>query len=263
LTTPSILPEASQGHGWWPYLGPYLVFMGAVEIASRLPDGNEGLALFLKPLAPLLVILYHWQKGAYPELRNRGLTLSGASQDILVGLALTGLWLLPYVFFDGLRLEDPDPGSWIPDFLRADTTDPFDPGMLGSGNVMWVLAARMFGYALVTPLFEELFIRSFVMRYSEVYWERGDFRNVPLAHYTLRSFLATTIIFSIGHVPWEWWVAVPWIVLSNLWFYRRRNLWALILVHGVTNASLLLLAIFGGELFRDGLGRSLSLWFFV
>ncbi len=263
MTTPSIPPEASKGHGWWPYLGPYLVFMGAVEVASRLPSGNEGLALFLKPLAPLLVILYHWQKGAYPELRNRGLTLFGASQDILVGLALTGVWLVPYVFFDGLRLEVPDPGSWIPDFLRADTTDPFDPGMLGSGNVMWVLAARMFGYALVTPLFEELFIRSFVMRYSEVYWERGDFRNVPLAHYTLRSFLATTIIFSIGHVPWEWWVAVPWVVLSNLWFYRRRNLWALILVHGVTNASLLLLAIFGGELFRDGLGRPLSLWFFV
>ena len=29
--------------------------------------------------------------------------------------------------------------------------------------------ARMLGYALVTPLFEELFIRSFVMRYAEVY----------------------------------------------------------------------------------------------
>jgi hypothetical protein len=63
--------------------------------------------LFLKPLAPLLTIVYHWRKGAYPELRSAGLSLSGASQDILVGLALTGVWIAPYVLFDGLRLGDP------------------------------------------------------------------------------------------------------------------------------------------------------------
>jgi hypothetical protein len=40
--------------------------MLAVEVAGRLPAGAEGFALFLKPLAPLLVILYHWQKGASP-----------------------------------------------------------------------------------------------------------------------------------------------------------------------------------------------------
>lgn len=255
--------QRAQGHGWWPYLGPYLAFLAAVEMGARLPAEAAPWLLFLKPLAPLLTIVYHWRKGAYPELRSAGLSLSGASQDILVGLALTGVWIAPYVLFDGLRLGDPLIASGLPDFLRADTSDPFDPRMLGSSGVMLVLAGRMFGYALVTPLFEELFIRSFVMRYSEVYPGRGDFRDVPLAHYTLRSFLATTIIFTLGHVPWEWWVAVPWIALSNLWFYRRRNLWALILVHGVTNASLLLLAIYGGELFFDGAGRPISLWFFV
>ena len=253
----------TSGHGWWPYLGPYVAFMAAGEVSARMPADLAPLMLFMKPLAPLLVILYHWRKGAYPELRQGGLSWSGACQDILVGLALTALWIFPFVAFDGLRIEDPATASWLPDLFRADTRSPFDPFMMGSEGLMLVLSLRMFGYALVTPLFEELFIRSFVMRYSEVYRERGDFRDVPLAHYTLTSFIATTVIFTIGHVPWEWWVAIPWVALTNLWFYHRRNLWALVLVHGVTNAALLLLAVFGGSFFSDGVGRPLSLWFFV
>ncbi len=252
-----------EGHGWWPYLGPYLAFMLAVEIAGRMPESSQGLMLFIKPLAPLLTILYHWRRGAYPELRGSSLSLSGAAQDVAVGLALTVLWVAPYLLFDNLRMGDPASPSLIPDMLRADTTNPFDPLMLGAEGVVVVLGARMFGYALVTPLFEELFIRSFVMRYSEVYPGKGDFRDVPLAHYTARSLIATTVIFTIGHVPWEWWVAVPWVVLTSLWFYHRKNLWALILVHAVTNAALLLLALYGGDLFSDGQGQPISLWFFV
>ena len=71
------------------------------------------------------------------------------------------------------------------------------------------------------------------------------------------------VVFTIGHVPWEWWVAVPWVALTNLWFYRRGNLWALVLVHAVTNATILLVAIYGGGLFFDAAGREISLWFFV
>ena len=161
--------------------------MAAGEVSARMPADLAPLMLFVKPLAPLLVILYHWRKGASPELRQGGLSWSGACQDILVGLALTALWIFPFVAFDGLRIEDPAAASWLPDLFRADTRSPFDPFMMGSEGLMLVLSVRMFGYALVTPLFEELFIRSFVMRYSEVYRERGDFRDVPLAHYTLMS----------------------------------------------------------------------------
>ena len=65
------------------------------------------------------------------------------------------------------------------------------------------------------------------------------------------------------HVPWEWAVAVPWVALTNLWFYRRRNLVSIMIVHGGTNAALLLLAVFGDGWFTDADGSPLSLWFFV
>jgi CAAX prenyl protease-like protein len=237
-----------QGHGWWPYLLPYISFLLLVELAGRLPDGFFLPMLFIKPAVPLGLIVYYWRAGAYPELRGEGLDAKGALSDVAVGLGLAALWVAPYVVFPSLR---PDPA------------DTFDAAKAGVSLVPLVLCVRMFGYAIVTPLFEEVFIRSFVMRYSDVYWERGDFRDVPLARYTSVSFISTIVVFTIGHVPWEWWVAVPWVALTNLWFYHRRNLWALVLTHGVTNAALLVLALYGGGLFDDGQGNPLSLWFFV
>ena len=256
--------DSSRGHGWWPYLGPYIAFMLAGEVGVRLPEQWAPALLFIKPMAPLGLILYFWRKGAYPELRGSGLTLPGACQDILVGLVLTAVWVLPYLVFDGMRLEDPATGGFLPDSLRADTLSPFDPFILGTGGLWVVLGARMFGYALVTPLFEELFIRSFVMRYSEVYSSRGDFRDVPLAHFGWTSFIVTTVIFTLGHVPWEYWVAIPWVVLTNLWFYYRKDLYAVILVRATTNAAILLFVAWADGLLFDGQGGlGLSLWFFV
>ena len=54
-----------------------------------------------------------------------------------------------------------------------------------------------------------------------------------------------------------------WIVLSNLWFYRRRSLSAIMLVHGVTNAALLALAVFGEGWLTDASGEPMGFWFFV
>jgi len=240
--------EARTGHGWWPYLLPYISFLLLVELGQRLPEAFFLPMLILKPALPLGLMVHFWRRGAYPELRAVRLAPAGAAADVVVGLGLAILWVAPYVVFPA---------------LRPDAADAFDAGKAGAALIPLVLSLRMFGYAIVTPLFEEIFIRSFVMRYADVYWVRGDFRNVPLARYSLVSFLTTIVVFTIGHVPWEWWVAVPWVALTNLWFYHRKSLWALVLVHGVTNAALLLLALYGGGLFDDGRGNPLSLWFFV
>jgi CAAX prenyl protease-like protein len=235
-------------HGFWPYLAPYSSFLLLAEVGRRLPEVTAGPMLFVKPLVPLLLIVWFWRGGSYAELRTGRPSLVWTLADAGVGVALCLLWMAPYVLFDSLR---PDP------------EEAFDPTILGAELVWLTLAVRMFGYAIVTPLFEEIFIRSWAMRFFAVWWDRGDFRNVPIAHFTLGSFVATIIVFTLGHVPWEWWVAVPWVALTNLWFYYRRNLLALIVVHGVTNASLLLFAIYGGGLFHTSDGEPLSLWFFV
>jgi CAAX prenyl protease-like protein len=243
-------PSESESHGWWPYVLPYLVFLLISEVAARLPDAADPFVLFFKPAVTLALIVWFWSKGGYPELRGEGarIGLWGGTQDVLVGLALTAVWVAPFIFFPGLR---PEPGG------------EFNPAIAGDDLVATILFVRLFGYALVTPIFEEVFIRSFVMRIADVWNTEDDFRDQPIARYTRRSMIVTVVVFSLGHVPWEWWVCVPWIVLSNLWFYHRRRLAAMILVHGVTNASLLALAVFGNDLFRDPDGSPFSFWFFV
>ena len=240
----------SGDHGWWPYVLPYAAFLVLSEVGARLPDAADPFVLLAKPTGVLALIGWFWRRGAYPELRGENARIGWweGFQDVLVGLVLTAVWVAPYLWFPGLR---PEPGG------------EFDPAMAGAAWVGTILGLRLFGYAVVTPIFEELFIRSFVMRIADVWNGEGDFRDQPIGRYSARSMIVTTVIFTMGHAPWEWWVCVPWIVLSNLWFYRRKSLPAIMLVHGVTNATLLALAVFGGDLFRNPDGTPFSFWFFV
>ena len=243
-------PGERENHGWWPYALPYIAFLLMSEVAARLPDAADPFVLLAKPAIVLALMAWFWRRGAYPECRGgtARIGLLGGFQDIVVGLALTVVWVTPFILFPALR---PEPGG------------EFDPAMAGEEWIHMILCVRLFGYALVTPLFEELFIRSFVMRIADVWNTDTDFRDLPIARYTRRSMIVTVVVFSLGHVPWEWWVCVPWIVLSNLWFYHRKRLAAVMLVHGVTNAALLGLAIWGGNLFQNPDGSAFSFWFFV
>ena len=243
-------PRQREGHGWWPYVVPYVSFLLMSEVGARLPDAADPIVLMAKPAITLALIGWFWTQDAYPELRGEGarIGLMGGLLDILVGLALTVVWIAPFLLFPSMR---PAPGG------------EFDPSMAGAEWITAILFIRLFGYALVTPIFEELFIRSFVMRIANVWNTDLDFRDQPIATYTQRSMIVTTVVFTLGHVPWEWWVCVPWVVLSNLWFIYRRRLAAVMLVHSVTNGALLALAIWGGELFRNSDGSAFSFWFFV
>jgi CAAX prenyl protease-like protein len=238
----------TEGHGWWPYIGPYLAFMITGEIGLRLPEAAAPAMLFLKPGVTAAVLVYFWRRGAYPELRGYRDSVAWWGADFLVGVALAALWVLPYLFFPSIR--------------PADVQTGFNPELLGAGLVPLTLAVRMAGYALVTPVFEELFMRSFVIRMAEVWGQGGDFRNVAIGHYTRASFIAVIVIFTIAHLPWEYWVMVPWAVLSTLWLYHRKHLMAVIVLHGATNGSILLFVIVtGGSIRVDG--GSLPLWFFI
>ena len=69
--------------------------------------------------------------------------------DLGVGVLLAGVWMAPYVIFPSIRPEDVNGG--------------FDPEMLGVALAPAVMALRFVAYAGVTPVFEELFMRSFVI----------------------------------------------------------------------------------------------------
>ena len=243
--------NARQDTIWPPYLAylaPYFSFLMLIEIENRAPAAAAPWFLALKVAVPFGLFAYYARCGLLPELRASRWTLGGSAADVGVGLASAALWVAPYL--------------WLP-ALRPSAGEAFDPNLMGE-SLRWVsIGVRMLGFALVTPIVEELFIRSFLMRFADAVDKPLDFRQVEIARFSWRSFLMVVLIFTASHVRWEWPVAVAWIVLTNLWFYHRRQIAALIVVHAVANLSILLLAVFGSGRFRDGQGQLLSLWFFV
>jgi len=209
--------------GWWPYLGPYAAFLVLVQLEAW-STGHVAQALaVLKVVLPGALVLVFARRGDYPELR--GFAWNGACLlDISVGLGIALLWVGPYLLF--------------PKLPRGPV---FDPHFLGPAT----LGVRLLGFAAVTPFVEELFVRSFLLRFAEVADSGGDFRSLPMARYATRGFFVTLLWFTFSHAPWEWWVAAPTGLIFNLWLYRRGHLGATVLAHAVANGSIWAFVVFG------------------
>lgn len=237
-----------EGHGWWPYLLPMVAFLGLHELAARASEAIRPWMLVPQVAVPGGLLLYYRLRGSYPELRGYRGGLGGFSLDVLVGLAGAALWMAPYLVFDSLR---PDPA------------DAFDPEQLGTGLVWLVLGLRVIGYGVVTPFVEELFLRSWLIRYADVFDRPIDFRDVPIARFAWRSFFVVLIYFTFSHLPWEWPVSFAWGLGSLLWFYHRRDLAALVVVHATSNLAIFAFVLAMDGRLTDAAGQPLSLWFFL
>jgi len=91
---------------------------------------------------------------------------------------------------------------------------------------------RLLGAAVVAPVMEELFWRSFLMRYLT----NRDFRSVPMGSLTRYSFLAVAVLFALEHHRIVEGVVAG--LLYGLLVVRQKKLVGAILAHGITNLGL-------------------------
>lgn len=230
---------------WLPYFGPMLGFSAVLALADYAPDGSDLAMLVARAAVPAGIFLFFYFKGRYPEL-SRGRLGAASLLDILVGLGVAALWVAPYLFFPEMR-----PAG----------DEAFDPGQGSTRTAM--LALRLLGFVAVTPIIEELLVRSFLIRAADTYDTDRDFRDVPIGTFMWKSFLVTVAWFTFTHAQWEWPVAFLTGVIYNLWLYRRKDIGALILTHAVTNAALFALVVWGPEMVSDWMGEDIDLWFFL
>jgi len=237
-----------EGHGWWPYLLPMVLFLGLGELTARLPEAAQPWMLPLRVLIPGGLLLYYGHRGLYPELRGFRADARGVALDVLVGLAGAAVWMAPYLWFAN---------------LRPDADQAFDPGQLGPSLVWLTLGIRVVGYGVVTPFVEELFVRSWLLRYVDVFDKAVDFRDVPIARFTVRSFTVVLVYFTFSHMPWEWPVAFLWVLGTMLWFYHRGHLASLVIVHATSNLAIFFFVLTMTGRLTDASGAPLDLWFFL
>ncbi len=79
---------------------------------------------------------------------------------------------------------------------------------------------------------EEIFWRGFLARYLI----KEQFTTVPQGVFTPASFAIVTALFVAVHP--ELLAATAWGVLINLLYRQTANVWACVVMHGVTNALL-------------------------
>ena len=124
--------------------------------------------------------------------------------------------------------------AWInltADWMVMGDSVGFDPR--NHDEIDWLLVTmRLIGAALVVPVMEELFWRSFLMRWIT----HPDFLTVSPAQIGLKAFCITAILFAVAHSLWLAGLFAG--VIYNLLYMRSGTLWSPILAHAVTNGIL-------------------------
>jgi CAAX prenyl protease-like protein len=177
-------------------------------MAPALADIDPRWLYPVKAVAVALCLAWLWRY--FDELRTR----PGAGHSALavaVGLAVFVLWI---------NLD----ADWM---LVGTMGAGYDP----RGD--WTLVAfRLAGAALVVPVMEELFWRSFIQRWLQDH----HFLQLDPAAVGLKALFIASALFAIEHTQW---LAGLVAGLAYGWLYiRTRNLWAPILAHAVTDGVL-------------------------
>ena len=200
---------------WLPYVVPMGIYM-----AFLLVQTNANLLWMypVKIIAVAAALIYF--RNTYEELRP-GFSLLA----IIVGLVAIAIWI-------GI-----DP--FYPKFGSGAAFDPTTISPLAQRNVF--LAFRIVGAVIVVPVMEELFWRAFLIRWLV----KEDFKSVPVGTFTGLSFAVTVGMFGAEHT--QWLAGLICGALYNWLYYKRKDVFACVIAHAVSNAALVAWVLARGD----------------
>ena len=207
----------------FPRIVPFGLFMVFVAAGSWLPapvpvpEGElDGRWIFAaRALVAGAALIWLWPK--FEELRfSQRLSASDWILAAASGVVVLILWV---------SLDH----GWVTFAL----TDGFDPRRYGESRLDWpVTFFRLLGLAVVVPIAEELFWRSFILRWLE----RQNFLNVAPRTVGMRALAVTSVLFALEHTQWLAGLIAG--VVYGLVYMRAGKLWVPVIAHAVTNTGL-------------------------
>ena len=159
--------------------------------------------------------------------------------SLAIGVAVFVIWIAPDRIFPGYHAHwlftNPVTGSVVatlPESSRGDWA---------------VLGLRTLRAAVFVPIAEELFWRSWLMRWLIA----ADFESVPLGTWSARAFWIVAILFAAEHgALWDVGLAAGILRGATGGWCRTKTLSIIIvmtLAHGVTNACISLYVVIAGR----------------
>ena len=210
---PRILPFAA-------YLA-FLALGGGIAWLSRtvpvLAPWSAVADLWLYPVKTAVVLgilAYYWRD--FTELKGKAFA---DGKEVILALAIG---LLVYVAW--VRMDWP--------WAMQGNPEGYDPFKAGAGVGGLLAGVRIFGAAVVVPIMEEIFWRSFLIRYLI----SPRFETIRLGTFTPFSFFGTLVLFGLEHNLW----LAGRMAGGGYTFllYRTGRLWPCILAHATTNLVL-------------------------
>jgi CAAX prenyl protease-like protein len=201
----------------WARILPFLCYLAFIVLADLLGRlGWQPAELrWLYPVKIALVLLLlvvFWRH--YRELAAPRLKPALALVSVLTGVVVLFLWI---------NLDAP--------WMLLGQSGGYDPR--AGGQLLWPLVAvRLAGATLVVPVMEELFWRSFLLRWIEA----PAFAQVTPAAVGWKSLLVVTLLFGVEHNLWLAGMVAG--AAYSLLYMRSGNLWSAILAHATTNGLL-------------------------
>ncbi|PIE68115.1 MAG: hypothetical protein CSA23_00640 [Deltaproteobacteria bacterium] len=235
--TVTLLPENKSFYDLlWPYLTPYLVFVAISSIPETLLPAEFG--QILKLVTTAAALFYFRRTYRFGPLTSRHALIS------LLALPMAlACWIGPFYLLTA---------SGIADVVSSGTGDPFSPLVFYLGVVNSVI---------LVAVFEEMFIRVYILGWLHQAGENRQDKGMlnalldtldelpkPLRRLPLSTFsiVGATIVFAGGHHAYEYLSAVAYFLFTT-WLYKKSgSLWVCIIIHGLTNLGIALLARYAG-----------------
>lgn len=200
-----------------PYVAPFGAFLALLALDKAL--GWPPQVFYpIRSFAVLAVILIFSRKVL-------SLRVSHPFSSFALGFAVFLIWIGPDVLWPGYRTH------WL--FSNSLTGSPASSLPEAARSDVMFLVFRFAGAALLVPVLEELFWRSFLMRWLV----KPEFWDVPMGTFKASAFWMVALLFASEHGPY-WEVGLAAGILYNWWMIRTRSLGDCILAHAVTNAWL-------------------------
>jgi hypothetical protein len=199
---------------WPPYVLPFVVFIALTIPEHYAPEYSH--LLYLVKTVSVGAMLWLWRRSYAMDIAPR-LSPAGWLAAAAAGLLILPVWILPEAFLPQLG-------------ARAG----FDPYSFGSppAGVWGLIAMRLAGAVLVVPVMEEVFWRSFLLRYLV----HPNFSKVPLGTFTWFSFIAVAILFGLEHQRWIQGMIAG--AVYSLLVIQQKSLKGAIIAHAATNLGL-------------------------
>lgn len=199
---------------WAPYVIPFFIFIILTAPVAYLPD----FAHLLYTAKTFLVgtLLWLWRNDYAPDFANK-LTIKGYIIAVIFGIVTLIAWILFEAIFPPLGNEA--------------GFNPYSFGCLPTA-VPILIAIRLAGAVLVVPVMEELFWRSFLLRYLI----NPDFKKVSLGTFSWFSFISVAVLFGLEHHLWIQGIFAG--VVYTLLLVQQKSLRGATIAHATTNLGL-------------------------